>query len=286
MSSSGKREERFAESSGVEATCAYGALRKCYHYGMTKSRNRFINTTPPGPRRKVPGGGGRLQDNGEDTKNCAACTAAGAVNLITNTNYWTTSLVATARAQADDHKAMGGESDKQAIAIRTFVGERTRHASIQIGKGGHNEGVDYLNAEAWMKAFPHKTVFAVSVEGRTSEANSAMHAHWLNAMTFNGEVYYIDYQPNREVIPTGVSNACYASNLPIIGIVPQVLGVEVRNVPIPEQLFDVERAKMMVVAFTPIPTKDSFKGFEDLAFEFAATSPEPASGGTEESGSS
>jgi hypothetical protein len=102
---------------------------------------------------------------------------------------------------------------EQAKNIGVFVEAMTGRKPAQLGEEGSE--VDYKTLFKWMKQFKEGTVFAISA------SKKGMNGHWLNAVLQNGEVTFIDFQPNRHVMNLPSSNKEHTGTSPFTGIILQ-----------------------------------------------------------------
>jgi hypothetical protein len=184
-------------------------------------------------------------------RNCAACTAAGVINLINGHGSVTTGAVAKERGVADNVATMGGGTDEQAASIIAFV---KNHSDRTWKKGGSGKKeLPYSVALTFMESFPDHTVFAVCISG---PVQGTRRCHWLNAIKAGGTIRYFDFQSNRELNLPGNKNPATSSN-PILGIETQhtirTTTQTTRSLHSSDQagVFDVNQSSCIVIAFPP-----------------------------------
>lgn len=191
---------------------------------------------------------------GDSDKNCAACTAAGAVNLTIGRSEVTSKLVAQAVNKADSEFTMGEDVDTQIKNIRKYV-ERKTGLRSEVTDGE----MSLADAENWMRMKPNKTVFAVFAKGilRPSYAAARVpRAHWLNAILAGGKIRYFDFQPMRRSMRgdpfVGHMNPATCTK-PFVGVITQTqhyARVEHMHSPHQAGVFD-DSVKLIVIAFMP-----------------------------------
>ncbi|BBP84150.1 hypothetical protein PHLH8_37920 [Pseudomonas sp. Pc102] len=155
---------------------------------------------------------------GESVRNCAACTAAGAVNLTLGHSSISSSHVAQARNTGDCQTTMGPDTKAQAIAIADYVAVNAGRKAIHSG-----DSLDRTDAEAWMRGQPEKTVFAVLASGFVPH-DSENKCHWLNAILAGGTLRYFDFQTMRPSRLGGDfvgSRNPSTSTAPFVGVITQ-----------------------------------------------------------------
>lgn len=155
---------------------------------------------------------------GMSIRNCAACTAAGAVNLSLGTSEISSGHVAESLGKGDNVTTMGTDTKAQIVNIRDFVrgktGRETDETSYELPLDA---------AEDWMRAKPNKTVFAVLASGNVPHDSEAK-CHWLNAIVAGGRIRYFDFQPMRHSTKGGdfVGHKNPAtSTRPFVGVITQ-----------------------------------------------------------------
>jgi hypothetical protein len=134
-------------------------------------------------------------------RNCAACTAAAAVNFLNGAPLWTTGTVAKTLDRADGKETMGDGTVEQANTIKKVVhaGAGAKMGpdggSPHISERGGRLGMPLPMAISEMKKRPDGTVFAVCVDGEFKSGGDA--CHWLNATWNGGVLRFFDYQSDR-----------------------------------------------------------------------------------------
>jgi hypothetical protein len=155
---------------------------------------------------------------GASIQNCAACTAAGAVNLTLGHGEHTSGKVASALGTKDGKFTMGDSTVVQAQAILAYVVKATGRQALSL------DGEQSLtDAENWMRSKPEKTVFAVLASGFVPH-DGENKCHWLNAVLAGGTIRYFDFQSQRVSAKggdfVGHGNPSTSGN-PFIGVVTQ-----------------------------------------------------------------
>jgi hypothetical protein len=155
---------------------------------------------------------------GASIQNCAACTAAGAVNLTLGHGEHSSGGVASALKTKDGKFTMGDSTTVQAQAILTYVTKATGRAAVTT------DGEKSLTeAETWMRGQQEKTVFAVLASGFVPK-DGENKCHWLNAIFAGGKIRYFDFQSQRVSKAggqfVGHSNPS-TSGKPFIGVITQ-----------------------------------------------------------------
>ena len=190
---------------------------------------------------------------GDSVKNCALCTAAGAVNLAARGSSVTTGDLAGELDVRDGELAFGDTIDAQAMRISDIVSAKTGRRSEKIGTMA--EPVVYSQALDWMNTQPEYTVFAMNVDGPGNWGGEHK-CHWLNALKAGGTIRYFDFQSNRKIganFPTGGQNPA-SCPVPFTGVITQLSwGSTSQQMHQRDQpgAFDPERAKVVVIAFAP-----------------------------------
>jgi hypothetical protein len=166
-------------------------------------------------------------------QNCALCAAAGCVNLALGYVKFTTKKVAKLEGVEDGYKAFGNREEQEKRII-SFVSSHLLGYQHHV----HGSDKDRLSLEAalaLMKRYPDGTAFVVSTTGGISkggvELSKISWGHWLNAVTKDGTVLFVDFQTDHEQrLGRG-----FVSSQPILGN----FGVEWDN------------PRMQVIAFAP-----------------------------------
>lgn len=157
-------------------------------------------------------------ERGYSSRNCAACTAAGAVNLTIGRSEISSGMVAATRKMADCDISMGEDVGQQIENIAAYVKDKTRRKCLRSPAGETARDA----VESWMKTQPDGTVFAVDAFGHVTAAGKTI-GHWLNAILAGGKLRYFDFQPMREGSGTafvGAKNPA-TSTAPFVGVVTQ-----------------------------------------------------------------
>jgi len=191
-----------------------------------------------------------LPYRGQSIKNCAACTAAGAVNLTIGRSDISSAIVAKTLGTGDNVKTMGEDTGSQTVNIRDYVTKQTGRRCEATAND-----ISLADAENWMRAKPEKTVFAVLASGNVPH-DSETKCHWLNAILAGGVIRYFDFQPMRKSKCGGdfVGHANPAtSTKPFVGVITQSQnGATNRQMHLADQagVFDGS-VKLTVIAFLP-----------------------------------
>lgn len=187
---------------------------------------------------------------GDSIKNCAACTAAGAINLTTGHTVHSSGMVSTTRVVRDDKYSMGESTEAQTKAILDYVVRSTRRSAKVLEKE-----TALAEAEKWMREHAEKTVFAVLASGYVPH-DAEQKCHWLNAILAGGTIRYFDFQTQRSSTRGGefVGHANPAtSTKPFVGVITQSqLGATHKQMHMTDQPGSFDKSvKLAVIAFPP-----------------------------------
>jgi hypothetical protein len=203
-------------------------------------------------------------------RNCAFCSAAGAVNLLLGAGRFTSGDVAKVEGCADDKPDVKSPLfgiDNQLKSVANFVTTNTQLPAKQYGSKADEK--DCQEAMAWMNSQPHATVFVVYASGPLLGDRNAVKiinkSHWLNAKKTKQDLVFFDFQTNRQYKGkafmgksefTGSKNAS-TCKLPFVGVITQNEGGTVSsdlqsNDPNRQTgILDVAKTKLVVLAFSP-----------------------------------
>lgn len=187
---------------------------------------------------------------GSSIKNCAACTAAGAINLTVGQTAHSSGMVAAGLHKRDGKLTMGDSTKAQAQTIGDYVATKTGRSIVRS-----NEEMPLTEAEDWMLSHPNRTVFAVLVSGNVPYHNEEK-CHWLNAILAGGTIRYFDFQSQRSGGAggdfTGHANPA-TSTKPFVAVITQAEGRGGnRELHQSSQIgtFD-NKARLTIIAFPP-----------------------------------
>jgi len=210
----------------------------------------FVNSIQSSPNRP----------QAASTENCASCSAAGGVCLLTTTMHAATSADAAefARGLRGEDKIlpdfrMGDSVEEQLRNITAFVTTRTDAVAIEAPVD-----LSLPAAREWMLSQPVGTAFVAFVEGSVDGKESF---HFLNASRTDADnIIFVDFQSNRPPRTTG-RGAQYApylgnqgpatSEAPFVGIITQQTASSTHELHAPVQLgsFERETVKLTVIGF-------------------------------------
>ena len=150
---------------------------------------------------------------GPADRNCAAVSAAAAVNLLFGAPLWTSRMVAEKMQKDDGKYTMGDDTAQQAKNITTVVSAYgPTKGSRALGQPNEDQdkktkiGVPSPMAIDWMKRQPEGTVFVVLVDGSFEKGGTAV--HWLNAVKESEDTLkFFDYQSDRNDFESGLTKA-------------------------------------------------------------------------------